>query len=367
MSSNSTMPSGFVEGSWWYYAPSKVAPIIFATLFMISGSWHLYQNIKYKCWRTTPLFPIAALIFAVGYVMREVAAFHYDNLSYYMASSIILLCSPPVYEAANVVLLGRFLYYVPYEAPLHPWRLMVTFGALQSALDPINANGAARATTPLAGSATQLSGRILLDVSLGLQLFSAIAFIAVALRFQYNCYRADVLPDKLRNSLRVLYVSCALISIRTIYRAVEWFETTDNNPSDPNSFPPVLRHEAYFYVFEATVMLLNSFLLNIWHPTRLLPQNYRVFLAPNGVTEMEGKGMLTKDPRSGWLKIVDPFDLYGLFTKRDQKINLWAEQTEVAGPSSTSGASASSSDGASDLEKQGWGNWQKEDDLVRLA
>ncbi|KZO93679.1 hypothetical protein CALVIDRAFT_502730 [Calocera viscosa TUFC12733] len=359
MSSNSTLPAGFAEGSWWYYAPNKVAPIIFAILFLASGIWHLYQTIRYKTWKSTTLFPVACLIFVAGYIVREIAAYHYDSIGFYMATSIILLCSPPFYEAANCFVLARIMYYIPYEAPLHPWRLMLTFGVFQSILDSVTNNGASKATTPFGGQANQLAGRILLNVSFSMQIFSMLCFIAIALRFEYNCRRSGVFPETIRNALRVVYVSCALISVRTIYRAVEWFGTNEVNPSDPSTFPPVLRQEAYFYVFEASVMLSNSLLLNIFPPTRFLPRDFKIFLAPDGVTEMEGKGMLKKDPRKLWQQFCDPFDLYGLFTKRDQKLNLWEQERQVDG--------TPSSDASSDMEKFGWGNWGNDDDLVKVV
>ncbi|KZT53804.1 hypothetical protein CALCODRAFT_519810 [Calocera cornea HHB12733] len=357
MASNSTtLPSGFVEGSWWYYLPNKIAPVVFAVLFLISGCWHLYQNIVYKCWKTTGLLPFAALVFVEGYVLREVGAFHPDSLAFYMASTIELLCSPPVYEAANCFIVTRFLYYVPYRAPLHPWRLMLTLGTFEAYLEAINANGAAEATS-YRGSNVK-SGKILMNISLVCQIISMLFFIGVTFRFEYNCRRVGLFPDKLRNGLRVVYVSCALISMRTIYRSVEWFDAPNLDPSNPDSFPPVLRTEAYFYVFEASVMLINTFLLNIFHPTRLIPQNYKVYLAPDGVTELEGRGM-TKDPRPYWLQWVDPFDLYGLFTKRDEKINFWLPETDAS--------STTQSDHTSDMEKQGWGNWKTQDKLVQVV
>lgn len=36
---------GLEEGSFWYYAPNKGAPIAFAILFAASGLIHIYQ-----CW-----------------------------------------------------------------------------------------------------------------------------------------------------------------------------------------------------------------------------------------------------------------------------------------------------------------------------
>ncbi|KZO93680.1 putative RTA1 domain protein [Calocera viscosa TUFC12733] len=356
MASNSTLPSGFAEGSWWYYAPNKVAPMIFAVLFLISGAWHLYQNIKYKSWMATALIPLAAFVFAGGYVVREVGAFHYDWLGLYMASSIALLCSPPVYEATNCFILGRLMYYVPYAAPLHPWRLMATFGTLEVITEAVTANGASKATAADGDPGDQVAGRILLDVSLILQIITMVCFIAFAIRFEYNCRYVSVFPDNLRKSLRIVYVSCALIGMRSIYRAVEWFGTTRINPTDPYSFPPVLRHEACFYVFEASAMLLNTFLLNIFHPTSLLPQNFKIFIAPDGVTEMEGKGLVKKDPRKLWLKLCDPFDLSSIFATRDRHARIWEEQTEMS--------AQPSSDVESEVQQPGWERSHKDDDLV---
>ena len=54
-------------------------------------------------------------------------------------------------------------------------------------------------------------------------------------------------------------------------------------------------HEAYFYVFEVVVMLANSVMLNAMHPGRLLLQDSRVYLAPDGLTEVKGPGW--RDPR----------------------------------------------------------------------
>ncbi|KZO93681.1 hypothetical protein CALVIDRAFT_502734 [Calocera viscosa TUFC12733] len=358
-SNNTVLPSGYVEGSWWYYSPNKIAPVVFSSLFMASAIWHLYQNIAYKSWRTTGLLPLAALIFVAGYSMREVAAFYPDDIGCYMSTSIMLLCSPPVYEAANCFIVSRLLYYIPYFAPLHPYRLMLTLGVVQSSLEVINAVGASKGTSLEGAEGSLVGGQTLMKISLVLQIITMLLFIGLALRFEYNCRRAGVFPDKLRNGLRVVYVSCAFISVRTIYRSVEWFETANINPSNPGSFPPVLRNEIYFYIFEASVMLLNSFLLNIFHPTRLLPQNYKVFLAPDGVTELEGTG-LTKDPRNPLLQLLDPLDIYGLVTKRDQKINLWI-------PEKTETSSIAGSDGENDMEKLGWGNWQQQDELIKVV
>jgi succinate dehydrogenase hydrophobic anchor subunit len=32
-----------VEGSLWFYAPNKAAPVVWAFLFLVSGLWHAWQ------------------------------------------------------------------------------------------------------------------------------------------------------------------------------------------------------------------------------------------------------------------------------------------------------------------------------------
>jgi hypothetical protein len=33
----------YVEGSFWFYAPDKGAPVFFAAAFLASGAFHLWQ------------------------------------------------------------------------------------------------------------------------------------------------------------------------------------------------------------------------------------------------------------------------------------------------------------------------------------
>jgi len=32
-----------VDGSLWFYAPNKGAPVVWAFLFLVSGLWHAWQ------------------------------------------------------------------------------------------------------------------------------------------------------------------------------------------------------------------------------------------------------------------------------------------------------------------------------------
>lgn len=72
-------------------------------------------------------------------------------------------------------------------------------------------------------------------------------------------------------------------------------------------------------------MFANMLMLNIWHPMRYLPNDNKIYLSKDGVTERWGPGWVDKRPFL--LTLVDPFDVAGLFTKRD-KDKFWDHENE---------------------------------------
>ena len=68
-------------------------------------------------------------------------------------------------------------------------------------------------------------------------------------------------------------------------------------------------------------MLANSVMLNIWHPSRYLPQSNKTYLCTDGVTEREGPGWV--DKRHWFITILDPFDIGGLIKGRDKTAAFW--------------------------------------------
>ena len=77
-------------------------------------------------------------------------------------------------------------------------------------------------------------------------------------------------------------------------------------------------------------MIINSVLLNVRHPARFLPRNNKIYLAQDGVTEIEGPGYADKRPFL--LTFFDPFDIAGLVKGRDKATRYWEEQQEMGIP-----------------------------------
>ncbi|KAJ5132528.1 hypothetical protein N7448_006686 [Penicillium atrosanguineum] len=313
----------YQPGSLWFYAPNKGAPIAFAILFAISGAVHFYQTFRYKSWKVTGLLPWSALLFTAGFVMRTLGAFgQWGNIGVYIASTVLLLAAPPVYETSNYFILGRMLYYIPYHSPIHPGRVFTTFIALAVAIEAITANGAVRVASADSTVSEQNTGKALLKAALIMQIALMVGFVALAGRFHFNCSKGGVLNKKIKRTLIVLYTSCTLIIVRTIYRTVEYFTAASLNAyTDIQHISPVLKQEWFFWFFEAVFMYSNTTLLNVFHPMQVLPRSNKVYLATDGVTEIEGPGY--DDPRPKLVTIIDPFDIYGLITKRGKKEKYW--------------------------------------------
>ena len=152
----------------------------------------------------------------------------------------------------------------------------------------------------------------MVTASLCLQAVLFGAFGLLAAQFHRRANKAGVLKKELRVVLWVMYVSATIVTIRCIYRLVEYIEGWDSS---------IYKNEVYFWIFEAVIMFVNTALLNIWHPGKRLPKSNSVFLARDGVTERRGPGWADERP---WLVTVfDPFDLWGLVKGNDKKTQFW--------------------------------------------
>lgn len=309
MSSNGEV----VYGSLFVYAPNKVGPIVFAILYGLSAVGHFYQCFRHRCFKLAGLQPFCAALFALGYALREVGAYNYSwqtdiegkinmtNLIIYVLSQVFIFVAPPLLELANYHTLGRLLHYVPYMAPISPGRVLSTFGLLMAIIETLNALGVALASNP--AGASQGAGSAMVIAALGMQLVVILVFILLAGTFHHRIARAKLETKSLRTMLITLYSSMVLILIRSIYRLVEHMGNTEIDLDDLEALEaltPILRYEWYFYVFEATIMFLNSALWNVFHPGRFLPQNPQTYLARDGVTELVDE---QKDERSLLAKI----------------------------------------------------------------
>ncbi|QUC17467.1 uncharacterized protein UV8b_01708 [Ustilaginoidea virens] len=281
--------------SLFVYAPNQAAPIFFSLAFALSAAGHIWQCIRYKSFKLVGLHPFCAVLFTAGYALREYASKNYlysdRNLIIFIVSQVLIYICPPLLELANYHVLGRVLRYVPHLAPLPPRAVLATFGSLMALVEALNAVGVSLSSNPSSDADQQDLGGRLTVAALAIQLALIVIFAALAGLFHRRCARAGLLGGGVAATLAALYASMALILARCVYRLVEHAGSTAVDITDlesMRSLSPLLRYEAYFYVFEASLMLANSVLWNAWHPGRLLPGTAGVHLSPDGETEYTG-------------------------------------------------------------------------------
>lgn len=318
-----------ISNSFYVYAPTKGVSAAFAILFAISGALHIWQNnLKYKSWRIGFLLPWAALLFVIGLSMREYNAFHPGDMGLFIASTVLLFIAPPVYQGANYFIFGRILYYLPYHSALHPGRVWSTFVALDMVDGVLAGIGASYAANPSNTPGQRQTGVVLVKASLFLLLAMFLAFVCLVFLFHRRCRAAGVLNYKAKVIVYELYLSSFLILVRNCFRTAAFF------------YPPTSvanGTEWPFWVLESAPMLLNSVLLNIYPPAKYLPRNYKIYLAVDGKTEIEGPGMVDKRPFL--MTLFDPFDVAGLVTGKDNKNKFW-EKDGIGGPREGGGEGA---------------------------
>lgn len=226
----------------------------------------------------------------------------------------------PLLELANYHVLGRVFYYVPYLTPLPPGRVLSTFGALIALVEALNALGVALSSNPSSSQSQQELGSRLTIAALAIQLGVIVIFVLLAAIFHRRCTRANIHAKAVSTPLITLYISMSLVLIRCIYRLVEHLGNTTvrlDNLESLRTLSPILRYEWFFYLFEATLMLINSVLWNVWNPGRYLPRNYHVHLAQDGTTEVEEEDK--SDDRPLLAKAASVLTFGVLFRKKENQ------------------------------------------------
>jgi len=130
----------------------------------------------------------------------------------------------PIYSGAAYFILARTLYYIPWLSPLHPGRILTTFIGVDFLIELMVANGAAKAANTTNSVAEHKAGEILIKTALILQACTFAAYLGILVIWHRLAKRANLLTPSLRKVVWTMYASATFISVRCIYRIVEYFE-----------------------------------------------------------------------------------------------------------------------------------------------
>lgn len=249
----------------------------------------------YRCFKLTGLLPFACLFLVAGFATRAYGAIQPDDAQVYTASTLLLYMAPPLLQLVNIQILGRIFHFVPYFAPMHPTRILVTFTTLTATVELMTTVGIAYISNTAVPEKMIDMGATLTKASLAVQLLVTVVFFILAGIFHHCCRSGCIDSPKAMRPLYTCYASTIILLVRTIYRMVEHFGTS----------PSQVRDERFFYIFDATPLLLSSLVWNLMHPLRYLPESDVIYLAQDGVTLIKGPGW--KDTRSFGETFFDPF------------------------------------------------------------
>ncbi|KAF5868707.1 putative rta1 like protein [Botrytis fragariae] len=270
--SDSPVPTDNPVYKLYRYTPNIAAAVIFLIAFAATMLYHVYQMIRNRSWYFTPLV-IGGTFEVVGYIFRIMAHSNKESIPIYSITTILILLAPALFAASIYMVLGRLIVALDAEdlSPIRKkWMTKVfVIGDViaflsQAAGGGIMASGTASALAT--GEHITIAG-----LAIQLAFFSVFIFTATIFhrRFQRTANTAPMrmsVQYMMKNKnwealLYVLYITSALILIRSAFRLIEYAGGNDGY---------LLSHEAFAYIFDATLMLFVMVILNIFHPSDVM-------------------------------------------------------------------------------------------------
>ncbi|KAL6722229.1 hypothetical protein ACLMJK_001336 [Lecanora helva] len=281
------------DSKWPSFCPNKGASIFYAILFAMTTIAHIAQAIIYR--KGYSWVVIMSATWQTGcYVFHTLSIIHPTNETFYIVWFLLMLLAPLWINAYVYMALGRMVYNFTSSARIlkvKAWRFGLYFVLLDIFAFIIQAGGASMASGNNISDSTMNRGLHIYMVGVGLQQLFVLCFIYLATRFQREMNR-DLPAAEQRRPRRLLYVLYAvliLITIRIIFRLIEYAKGVDSG---------IPQHEVYQYVFDSTMMLFGLVLLNVVHPGRIMPgkecdfpsRKQRKAAGKNGIQGRAGAG-----------------------------------------------------------------------------
>ncbi|MCJ1306947.1 hypothetical protein MMC25_000591 [Agyrium rufum] len=247
------------------YAPDKTAAIIFFIVFGLTSLVHIGQAIKFK---TGWLWPVifGALWETVAYIFRILSITKDPtSKSYFIPMTLLLLLAPLWLNAFIYMTMGRVVhYFLPGEKiiGLRASRLTLLFVGLDVTAFIVQVIGAVASTS--SNASTSKTGFDIYTAGVALQQAFLIFFTYLVIVFHRRVIqpnRATVRTKSWKPTLFVLYLSIILLSIRIIYRIVNYASGTCSY---------IQQHEAFFYCLDSLPIFVAWVSWNFVHPGTVL-------------------------------------------------------------------------------------------------
>ncbi|MCJ1353020.1 MAG: hypothetical protein MMC33_003004 [Icmadophila ericetorum] len=201
----------------------------------------------------------------LAFIFRVASIFNQTSLGLFSAQFILILISPLWINAYCYMVLGRMIhYFTPGQTvlKLNARRLALIFVLLDITAFLVQVGGAL--LTVSTDVSTEKTGLNIYTAGVSIQLVFILFFLGLASRFHSKVRKEHefaLRETSWKLLLYVLYTVLSLISIRIIYRVIEF-------SGGPTSTIP--KTESYAYIFDSTLMFIALVLFNVIHPGRIL-------------------------------------------------------------------------------------------------
>ncbi|KAL2067746.1 hypothetical protein VTL71DRAFT_15842 [Oculimacula yallundae] len=242
------------------YNPSIAAAAVSCVLFALTTGMHIFQMHRSRAWFLIPLV-VGGLFEVIGFAARAYSASEKApnwGLGPYIIQSVLTLVAPALFAGSIYMILGRVILMTDgetYSIVRRKWLTkMFVFGDVFAFL--LQASGAGLMST---ASMTK-TGEYIVVAGLLFQILFFSLFVLTSLIFHTRLNSSPTQPSlsvPWRKHLWALYISSALILIRSIFRVVEFLQGNAGY---------LFRHEVFMYVFDALLMFGVLVLFNVCHP-----------------------------------------------------------------------------------------------------
>jgi RTA1 like protein len=263
--------------SLWSYCPSFGAAVAFSCFFGLVSITHIVQAVLHKKPFSWVLIMGCLWEFG-GYAFRSAAVTAQKNLSWVIAQSLLILLAPLWINAFVYMLLGRMAQFFLDDRRVYGIRAK-NFTWIFVSLDVLSflvqASGASM-TNQQNSPDTVKNGLHIYMGGIGLQELIILVFTSMAISFQRKVAKQEQRsldagegismtdyrsPHMARKLLNVVYSVLGLITLRIIFRLIEFSQGFESY---------LATHEWVPYTFDALPMLAAVIALNVIHPGRIL-------------------------------------------------------------------------------------------------
>lgn len=201
-----------------------------------------------------------------AFVFRDLSVLVQANKNWYQYQFILVLLAPLWVNAFVYMVMGRMVWnFLPAQKifGIRATRVTLCFLLLDIIAFIIQAIGVVLASSQNAKPATLLLGLHIYQGGLAFQEAFLLFFVYLGIRFQLKL-RVEGYASDTTKPIRLLYVLYAvitLITIRIVYRIVEY-------AGGPDDYIPT--HEAFAYCLDSLPMFIALVLFNVSHPGTIM-------------------------------------------------------------------------------------------------